>query len=225
MKSGKIFLAFLIFLAVLNSARAQEKKKEDYFAKESEPRSYGSFELWYQFYYFDAPDIYKEFFEKEFIEPFGISAGWYPLRNLDLMVKAGYGERKGHTIGIKSGERSEEEVKLILVPAQAELAYRFDFFNEQFLVPAGGVGYDWWYFKEDDEFGGDVEGDKTGWHATAGLAILLDRLDPSGKFSLEDEYGIENVFLNIEARWCWLTEEDGFDFSGVGYSAGLLFEF
>jgi len=224
MKPGKIFLAFALFFALWTSASAQETK-EDYFAKEKEPKSHSSSELWYSFYYFDQAAIFNEFFDKEFIEPFGISLGWYPVRNLDLQVRAGYAERKGTTIGIKSGLPSEEEVRLMVIPAQAELIYRFDFFNEQFLVPSGGAGYDYWYFQEDNEFSGNVEGDKTGWHATAGLALLLDRVDPSGKLALEQDFGIENVFLNLEARWCWLEQENGFDFSGVGYSAGLMFEF
>lgn len=228
MKFGKMFLAFGIFLALFGSARAQEQTQptlKDLFAKETEPRSYGSAEVWYSLYYFDESKIFEEFFDKEFFEPFGLSLGWYPVRNLDLLVRVGYAERKGERLGINTGEESEEDVRLMLIPVQAELIYRFDFFNEQFLVPSGGIGYDYWYFKEDNEYRDDVEGDKTGWHASAGLAILLERLDPSGKMAMQQDWGIENVFLNLEARWCWIEQGNGFDFSGMGYSAGLLFEF
>ncbi len=224
MKLGKTFFALALLVLALSPAWAQEEKPR-LFGKETEPRSYGSFELWYQYYVFDETKVFEEFFDKKNIQPYGLSVGFYPLRNLDLMVKAGYGENAGHTLGIKSGEPSEEEVKLIVIPVQAELAYRFDFFKEQFLVPTGGVGYDWWFFQENNEFSDNVTGEKTGWHATAGLAILLDRIDSSGSFSLMQEYSVENVFLNFEARWCYLQKGDGFDFSGVGYSVGLLFEF
>ncbi len=225
MKLGKFLFALVIFFLAVGSARSQQEAKEDYFAKEKEPKSHSSVEVWYSYYYFDQAKIFEEFFDKTYLDPVGITVGWYPVRNLDLQVRAGYAQRQGTTIGIKSGLPSEEDVTLTVIPVQAELLYRFDFFHEQFLVPSAGAGYDWWYFKEDNEFSDDVEGDKTGWNATAGLAVLLDRVDPSGKLPLEQDFGIENVFLNFEARWTSLTDKDGFDFSGIGYSASLLFEF
>lgn len=228
MRIRDLILVLGIFFVLSSMVWAQEPAQspfKDLLAKESEPRSYGSAELWYSFYYFDASEIYEDYFDKEFIEPFGLSIGWYPVRNLDLILRVGYGERKGEAKGIISGKESEEEVKLVVVPIQAEVGYRFDFFNEQFLVPSVGLGYDYWYFNQENEYSDDVDGDKTGWHVFAGLAILLDRLDPSSKLPLQQDWGIENVFLNLEMRWCWIEEEDGFDFSGVGYSAGLLFEF
>ncbi len=222
MKRGIFGLIILIFLLSFSSW-AQEKKEKKQELKE--PKSNYSFQLWYGLYYFRHSESFKEIYGEEYFEPFGITFGGYPIKNLGISLNVGYAHRLGFAVSAETGEQSMEKLRLILVPVQLELSYRFDFLEEQFLVPSVGVGGDWWYFKEHIYDGEDVEGDKTGWHAVVGLGILLDRIDPTSRFILEDEFGIENVFLNFEVRWCWLESEDGLDLSGTGYSAGLLFEF
>jgi len=234
-----LFAAFALFAGVFSSrviaqqvetdqagARAQPEEK-GIFQKETEPKSNFSFQLFYQLYYFQDKDFYDKFFDHDYIAPVGISIGGYPIQNLGVNLNVAYAQRKGHSFGLLDGdtdEESGEEVRLTLIPVELELVYRFDFLNEQALVPVVGGGGDWFYYKQKNEFSDDAEGNKSGYHATAGLGILLDRLDPSSKLALK-EYGIENVFLELEARWAWMQTNDGFDFSGTGYSAGLLFEF
>ncbi len=212
-----LFIAGLMLFPLWAGAQEKREKKE--------PKSNFSSQLWYQFYYFQQEDAFKEIYGREYFEPFGISFGGYPIRNLGINLNIGYAQKLGYARGELTGETSGEKLRLILVPIQLELNYRFDFLEEQLLVPSVSVGGDWWYYKEHKYEEKDVEGDKSGWHAGAGLSILLDRIDPTTRFTLQDEFGIENVFLHLEVRWCWLESGDGLDLSGVGYSAGLLIEY
>jgi len=202
-----------------------EKKTNPLLAKESEPKSNFSVQLFYSWYYPDKDrEVWKDIFGREYLEPFGLSFGSYPLRNLGINLNVAYAQRKGHAVGTITGESSGEDVTLTVIPVQLEAEYRFDFVDEQFLVPLVGAGGDWWYYEEKNESSDDVKGDKTGYHALAGVGILLDRLDPTSRVQLK-EYDVENVFLEAEIRWDWLGSKNGIDFTGVGYSVGLLFEF
>ena len=223
-----IFLTMTALQVSAQEAPANEEGatvKHSLFQKETEPRSYMSFQPFYSLYYFNDRKPFEDVFKHGNVQPFGITIGTYPVKNLGINLNVAYASQKGHAVGETSGAASGEKVTLTLVPVQLEAVYRFDFVDEQFIVPLVGAGGDWWYYKEDNEFAKDVEGGKTGWHATAGVGILLDKIDPSTRHLLR-EYSIENVFLEIEARWAFMSHDNnGLDFSGSGYSAGLLFEF
>jgi hypothetical protein len=231
LRNGLWFLALLLgcFSFAVSAQEAEEKplekKPNPLWAKEGEPKSNFSFQLFYSWYYPNQDrDVWKDIFDRDYLEPFGLSFGSYPLRNLGINLNVAYAQRKGHAVGTLTDESSGEKVTLTVIPVQLEAEYRFDFLDEQFLVPLVGAGGDWWYYEENNEYSDDVKGDKTGYHVLAGLGILLDRLDPTSRLALK-EYGVNNVFLETEARWNWLGSKDGIDFSGVGYSVGLLFEF
>ena len=227
MKFRDWFLVVVIILGLSLSGWSKESNPDKSKPKpevKPEPKSNFSLEFWYQQFYFEEEEIFEEVFDQEHFDPIGIRFGGFPLKNLEIAFGVGYVQEKGYGVG-SGGIPSGEEVRFTIVPVQLELCYRLDFLEEQLLVPSVGVGWDWWYFKEDNEFADDVEGDKTGWHGVIGLGILLDRIDPSSRFYLQNEWGIENVFLEITYRYGEFEKEDGFNFSGVGYSIGLRSEF
>jgi len=224
-----VLLGLLAFAASAQEAGPQETEKKPNPLLETEPRSYGSFQLAYQQYYpGDSAQKHAldEIFDQDYFQMVALSFGMYPLRNLGINFNAGFAQPTGHAVGTISGATSDAEITLTVVPLQLEAVYRFDFVDEQFFIPVIGGGGDYWYYDEKTEFGSDsehVRGNKSGYHALAGAGILLDKLDPSSR-GLK-EWGIENVFLEIEARMAWINSDDGIDFTGTGYSAGLLFEF
>ena len=191
-------------------------------AKEEEPRSHFGAGLSYAQVYFNDP-VYQDVFKQDYLPGGRLSFTWYIVRNLGLTggLEAFYAS--GFAVDA-TGRRSAEKLRFYVVPTQLELTYRFDFLNEQVLVPSLSAGGDYWLYREDNEFAKDVEGDKTGWHAGAGLGILLDRLEPDSMNNLEQDFGVENVFLELGVQKTYMNQ-DGLDFSGWIYSAGFLFEF
>lgn len=233
MMRARLFMLLLFILLFSISAIGQEEneKPKAQGSKEAkkEPKSNFSFEVSWQNYHFND-DIYEDVFDRKDIQGVGFSFGWYPVKNLELASKLGYITKKGK-IYIKSGDEGKQEEKFLftLVPIQLELSYRFDFIEEQLIVPSIGIGYDWWYYQQN--FGGDEiddeKGNRSGYHYHAGLAILLDKLDPSGNFFLQRDFGIENVFLNLDflSPSFKKQNEEILDLNGYRYSIGLLFEF
>jgi hypothetical protein len=191
-------------------------------AKEEEPRSHFGAGLSYAQVYF-ADKVFQDLFNHDYLPGGRLTLTWYPVRNLGLTAGLDGFYASGFAVD-KAGRQSGEKLQLYVIPAQLELTYRFDFLNEQLLVPSLSVGGDYWLFREDNEFAKDVDGGKNGWHAGAGLGILLDGLEPDSMWNLESDFGIENVFLELEAQRTYLSRH-GLDFSGWVYSAGLLFEF
>ena len=191
-------------------------------AKEEEPRSHFGAGLSYAQVYF-ADKVFQEVFKQDDLLGGRLTFTWYTVRNLGLTGGLDGFYASGFAVD-KTGRQSGEKLKLYVIPAQLELTYRFDFLNEQVLVPSLSVGGDYWLFREDNEFAKNVEGGKNGWHAGAGLGILLDPLEPDWLWNLESEFGVENVFLELGVQRTYLSQS-GLDFSGWVYSAGLLFEF
>ena len=97
---------------------------------------------------------------------------------MGINLFSAYSQLKGHAVGATTGATSGEKVTLTVVPVELEATYRFDFVDEQFIVPVVGAGGDYWYYKEDNEFSKNVEGWKSGYHAMAGIGILLEPDQP-----------------------------------------------
>jgi hypothetical protein len=229
-RKGPLFFGLIACLVSFNAFSQQagspnQPKPKPLFSreKETEPKSNMSVQPMYQFYFLNDSDNFDKIFHQTYLTPFMLSLGSYPIRNLSVNLNAGYAQAKGTAVAEGGTESSGETVKLTVIPVQLEVTYRFDYFDEQLLVPVVGLGGDYWYYKEDNQYSKDVEGFKGGWHATAGVGILLDRLDPTSRIALK-EYGIENVVLEIEGRYCSM-ETKGLNLSGIGASVGLLIEF
>jgi len=146
------------------------------------------------------------------------------VRNLALTLWGGGSYQIAHAKGETTGRESGEKVEFYVFPAWVEAGYRFDFAEDQILVPSIRGGADYWSYIEKNRFVDNVQGGKFGYHGGVGLGFLLDRLEPSSDFELMSEYGIENTFLELNATKTWI-KSDGLDFSGLVFSAGFLFEF
>ncbi len=212
--AGILLFVFFLFIPLVCLAL----KKED------EKRSWVTFGFSYGFYYFDD-EVYEDVFDEESFPCLGLSVGFYPLRNLELSAAGRALYEEGYALGMLTEEESGEEFNIWIFPLQLSLSYRLDFFNEQLLVPFVSAGGDYYAYRENREFGDDVEGGKSGYHAGAGLGILLDRLDPEAAASIKSEYGVRNVFLDIRYERAFVGEDDGLDFTGDNYYAHILFEF
>ena len=204
-----------LVLVLLAASAAQAKKEE-------EPRSHFGAGLSYGQVYF-ADQVFQDVFKQDYLPGGRLTFTWYIFRNLGLTAGLDGFYASGFAVDA-TGRRSGEKLQLYVIPTQLEVTYRFDFLNEQVLVPSLSAGGDYWLFREENEFVKDVEGGKNGWHAGAGLGILLDPLEPEGMNNLEQDFGVENVFLELGVQRTYMSQS-GLDFSGWIYSAGLLFEF
>ncbi|MEW6378231.1 MAG: hypothetical protein AB1611_01355 [bacterium] len=125
------------------------------------------------------------------------------------------------------GDSSISKAQMSLGAGYIQCSYLFRYTEGQRLVPYFGGGMDAWGYREKKEGDKTIKGDKYGYHGLAGIRFLLDWLDPEAAGSSEQEYGINNTYLVLEARWLKIDNfgENKLDLSGRLYRLGLLWEF
>jgi len=141
--------------------------------------------------------------------------------------------------GASTGERSGDDTSLRLIPLAALLVYRFDVLAVHFraipLAPYGKIGLNYTFWRITDgngnipsHLGGRGSGGTLGWQAAAGVALMLDFLDPIAVRSLDVETGVNHTYVFFEWNH---VEANGLGMSNklhVGDSRwvlGLMFEF
>lgn len=125
----------------------------------------------------------------------------------------------------RAGEIPEERFTFLMVPLQASVIYRFQFADNQWLVPfvEGGGGYYGIVELRDDskapKFGGSPVA-----VAAGGVNILLDWLDRQAVRQLDADYGINHVWLSLQYRQIIGMKED-LKISSNLITAGFTFDF
>ena len=125
----------------------------------------------------------------------------------------------------RAGEVPEERFTFLMVPLQATVIYRFQFADNQWVVPfvEGGGGYYGIVELRDDskapKFGGSPVA-----VAAGGINILLDWLDRQAVRQLDADYGINHVWLSLQYRQIIGLKED-LKVSSSLITAGFTFDF
>ena len=127
-------------------------------------------------------------------------------------------------LGTNTGQLSGDTSNLKVVPISASVVYRFDYFLEERnipVVPFVKGGLDWAYWQNTDgngEIAQDAQGNSArgatlGWHAAAGVALVLDWLDPEAARDFDADLGVNHTALTFEYNHA--------DISGLGQSGRL----
>lgn len=149
-------------------------------------------------------------------------------------------EDTGSTEDTEETESSGEVVNLSLFAFSLGLAYRFDYFDEQPLVPyvAAGLSGDVLTLTDttyvDETLTETALGHRLGMYAGFGLEVLLDTFGPARAADLELSSGINDSYVVLDARYVWKDRylEDGalntttaLAFYGWQVTGGLKFDF
>jgi hypothetical protein len=168
---------------------------------------------------------------KQFFDPCchlggSISQGFLYDSKYGFEVGIGFLSENGTAVGAVSGTASADRFNLFLLPVETTLAFRADFLEDQVLVPFVKIGADYVYFRENLK-GEITDGMKYGLHFAGGLQILLDGIDKDTKATMEQDWGINDVYFTLEGRYNWLNDfgGKGLDLSSLVFSFGLLFEY
>jgi hypothetical protein len=121
---------------------------------------------------------------------------------------------------------SQDTFNLFIMPMDTSFVFRADFVEDQIVVPYVKGGVDYVFFRQSLK-GSVIKGVKYGMHGIAGIQILLDGIDSSTKLSMEEDYGINDMYFTLEARYNWINDfgGGGLNLSSWIFSFGLLFEY
>jgi hypothetical protein len=153
---------------------------------------------------------------------------------LEFDLGAGFWQDLGATVASDDGESSGEHSMITAWPFTAGVTLRLDFLKEQFLVPTGSAGFDYWLWKENwyvnPDVGGasSMKGGKAGYHYAVGANLLLDALEPSRASRLAARTGIQDSYVVAELRWQKVGQwgkSSGLLFNGRSATFGLKFDF
>ncbi len=168
---------------------------------------------------------------------------WQILRrfgSLGVGVGIGYFQVTGQApVGTGTGLLSGDTSTLKVVPISFTAVYRFDYLFETHnipLVPYGKLGLDWAYWQNtdgNDEIatdgrGGTGRGGTWGWHAAAGLALVIDFFDPEAARDFDSDLGVNHTALTFEVAHSeinGLWESNRLHLGDTTWSVGLLLEF
>jgi hypothetical protein len=141
----------------------------------------------------------------------------------------------GTNTGLPSGDTSNFRV----IPTSLSAVYRFDRLLEARnipLVPYGKLGLDYAFWQitdgngeiAHDAMGNAGSGGTRGWHASAGLAIVLDFLDPEAARDFDADLGVNHTALTIDytyANISGLGQANRLHVGDTTWAIGLLLEF
>lgn len=103
------------------------------------------------------------------------------------------------------------------------------FSEDQWIVPYVGGGWTRLFYREKVQYQGISRGFADGYHARAGLQLLLDNIDPSAANDFYLEYGVTHTYFFIEAERikanAQTVSSGSVDLGGTSFLGGLLFEF
>lgn len=149
------------------------------------------------------------------------------LGRFALKVGSGFLFSKG-TGEFESSENQDlnplEEFLFFMAPNNISAIYKLQLFDHQLFVPYIETGLDAFTFIElrSDTFVPKL-GASLGYHAAVGLNINLGSKNSWASINLDREYGINELYLNIEYRQ-YFNLNSPFNFSGEIISVGFAFD-
>jgi hypothetical protein len=211
-----LIIAALILVPAL--ARADEPLLE---------QPHWSLEVKGGFFYPDI-DNWETFYGSKRTGHFAGSLAYKIFRNLEAGFEGGYISDKGRGFAPQHGLQTGS-VKYELAPIHAFILLRGMFSESQLLTPYAGGGWTRMFYREKVENQDEVRGSVDGYHARAGLQLLLDDIDPSAANSFYLDYGVQHTYLFVEAQYIRAMTDDisgaSVNLGGTSYLAGFLFEF
>jgi hypothetical protein len=123
--------------------------------------------------------------------------------SLEVGFRTGYFDKAAKGL-LADGSRAGSDSSFRIIPTSAALTYRLDVAVERWRVPFAPYArvaferYNWWVTKGT---GGTVEkGATMGWSAAAGLAFLLDVVDPTLAREFDRDSGVNHTYLFFEIQ-------------------------
>lgn len=158
---------------------------------------------------------------------------WESLRNVAVQAGLGIMTANGNGRFTKTaasgtptaGDPAQEEYTIFAIPLNVGLSYRFQYMDRQWFAPyiSGGGSYIPVIEYRDDGASTNTVGTPGGYGAVGGL-LNISALDRTTAFTLKNEYGVANLWVNVEYRYLKSFNDD-VDFSSSIFGAGISVDY
>ena len=120
---------------------------------------------------------------------------------------------------------SVEKFSFATIPLFLGGVYRFEYSNKQWLAPyvAGGAALVGLAEKREDSKSISATGG-VGFYGTAGALLNVSIFDSETSLTLDSEYGIGNLWINLEFKYINVSAET-FDYQNAFVQGGMSFDF
>lgn len=160
--------------------------------------------------------------------------------SVDVGIGGGYWEKNGHALQSDLVTPSSDETALKIIPSRVFVTYRFDLLAERWsipLAPYARVSFDrYWWWTTNGSGGTSTVGGHGGRGATngysfsAGMALLLDVIDPTLAREMDRDIGINHTYLFVDFTKSYVKDfgsATSWDLSDdqVTIAGGLMFVF
>ncbi|MCS6837347.1 MAG: hypothetical protein NZ480_00735 [Bdellovibrionaceae bacterium] len=176
-----------------------------------------------------SPVTFPSLYSSSTMSFIAFSFEWLPFdrlkKQLSVRWSLGIGQDYGSGYMPQSGLTAEEGFNLLVVPLNARLFYKWDFWDRQIIVPTigTGIGYLGLFEIRDDSAKTNLAGafftDLSG-----GIQISVRRINPRATLSLKRDYGINDFWIFGELRQFY-SLKNSIDFTGNQFVGGLTIDF
>jgi hypothetical protein len=176
------------------------------------------------------PDIdnWSAYYGRRYTSEYGGSLAYKITRKLEFGIEGLYLKDNGQGFA-PIHQTITGNVKYASAPLNVFFLARGLFSEKQWLVPYVGGGWTTMFYREEVQSQEVTRGSTNGYHARAGLQLLLDGIDPSASTSMYLDYGMFHTYFFVEAEYIRAmanTATSGsVNLGGTSWLAGLLFEF
>jgi len=194
-------------------------------------RPHWSFEMKGGVFFPDSAD-WSRFYGTSYLGEYGAALSYKLLRQVEVGVEGSYargtgkGQQPRHTA---AGADPTGEVNYEQVPLNVFVLARGVFNENQWLVPYAGGGYTRLFYRQRVKGQERTEGSVNGYHARAGVQLLLDRLEPGTADDAYLDFGVHNSYLFVEGRYLDArvdtTSSGSVNLGGTSVLGGFLVEF
>ena len=176
------------------------------------------------------PDLahWSTFYGSNYMGEYGGALSYKMLRQLEVGLEGSYLSASGKGL-LPTSQTLSGEVTLERAPLDLFVLARGVFNEDQLLVPYAAAGYTRLFYREEVKGEGTTKGSVNGYHARAGLQILLDGLEPDASRNLYFDNGIYHSYLFLEGKYLHAKADTvpsgSVNLGGTSCLGGLLFEF
>lgn len=152
---------------------------------------------------------------------------WQPFSGfgkLGVQLGGGLAVANGNGHFLKDGTPAQEKYTFLILPLNAGVIYRLEYFKRQWVAPYVSGGGSFIAVAEMRDDGKNNFSNSPAAYGAGGLMFNITALDKSMAFNLDSEYGVGNLWLVAEYRY-QKSFSDLVDFSGGLMSLGISADF